>query len=107
MTAPLDLPDEATTRRPTSVLAPVVAGAAALGLCCGLPLLASLGAAGVVAGLGVGSWVAVAAASIVATLGVLRWRRRRSYAVAVETDRNVGSFPVVERQPEPTHEVRR
>jgi hypothetical protein len=107
MTAPHHLPEDPTTRRPTSVLAPVAAGAAALGLCCGLPLLASLGAAGVVVGFGVGSWVAVAAASVVATFGVLRWRRGRSCAVAVETDSNVGSFPVVEREPEPTREVRR
>lgn len=48
-----------------------------------------------------------AAASVVATFGVLRWRRGRSCAVAVESDSNVGSLPVVEREPEPTREVRR
>lgn len=108
MTAPNDLPaDRTALRQPPSVLAPVAAGAAALGLCCGLPLLASLGAAGVIAGLGVGSWIAVAVASIVATIGVLRWRRRRHCAIAVETTDNVGSFPVTEREPALTREVRR
>lgn len=59
-------------------LVPVAAGAAALGVCCGLPLLGSLGVAGMIAGLGLGSWIAVAVASFVAVIGVLRWRGQRS-----------------------------
>lgn len=58
-------------------LVPLAAGATALGVCCGLPLLASLGVAGVITGLSVGSWIAVVVASLAAVIGVLRWRRRR------------------------------
>src|SRR5690606_19294285 len=47
------------TSRRHDPLFPVAAGAAAFGVCCGLPLLGSLGAAGVIAGLEVGSWITV------------------------------------------------
>jgi hypothetical protein len=59
------------------MLVPLAAGAGALGVCCGLPLLASLGVSGMVAGLGGGSWIAVTAASSAAVIGVLRWRAQR------------------------------
>ena len=65
------------TSRRHDPLFPVAAGAAAFGVCCGLPLLGSLGAAGVIAGLEVGSWITVAPASFIAVIGVLRWHRQR------------------------------
>jgi len=58
-------------------LVPVAAGATALGVCCGLPLLASFGVAGVITGVSLGSWIAVVVASLAAVIGVLRWRRWR------------------------------
>jgi hypothetical protein len=47
-----------------------------LGLCCGLPVLASLGVLGAAAGLGIGSWFLIATGLAVAGVGVGRWRRR-------------------------------
>lgn len=46
-----------------------------LGVCCGLPLLASVGVLGTVAGLGLGSWLVVALAAVALAIGVVRWRR--------------------------------
>lgn len=108
MTATNDvLADRTAPRRLPRVLTPIAAGAGAFGLCCGLPWLASLGAAGVIGGLGVGSWVAVAVASVIVAIGVLRWRRRGRCAVTVGTTDRVGSFPVAEVEPVPTRGVRR
>ncbi len=61
-----------------STIGPLAAGAAMLGLCCGLPLLASVGAAGVVSGIGVGSWLIAGVASAVVVIGIVRWRQQRS-----------------------------
>lgn len=47
-----------------------------LGLCCGLPALASLGVLGAAAGLGIGSWLLIATGLAVASAGAWRWRRR-------------------------------
>lgn len=49
--------------------------AAALGVCCAVPLLASIGLAGAAAGVGIGSWLLVAVAATVAGAGFVRWRR--------------------------------
>ena len=68
-------PKEGRRRRP---LNPLVAGAAAFGVCCGLPLLGSLGFAGAVVGLGAGSRIGVVVASTLAVIGVLMWRRHRT-----------------------------
>ena len=46
-----------------------------LGVCCGLPLLASVGVLGAVAGIGLGNWLVVALAGVVVAIGVVRWRR--------------------------------
>ncbi len=46
-----------------------------VGVCCGLPLLASAGVLGAVAGIGLGSWPVVALAAVVVVIGVVRWRR--------------------------------
>ena len=59
----------------TSAVAPLAAGAAMLGVCCGLPLLASVGVLGAVVGVGLGSWLVVALAAVVVAIGVARWRR--------------------------------
>lgn len=67
---------------PRSAFLPLAAGATAFGVCCGLPLLASAGVAGVAAGLGARSWIAVAVASLIAIAGVIRWRRRPSCDVS-------------------------
>lgn len=69
--------DPTAPSRTRSSLFPLAAGATAFGLCCGLPLLGSLGVAGIITGLGVGSWIAVAVASFVAMISLLRWRRER------------------------------
>jgi hypothetical protein len=107
MAKPDDLPSDSEAARWTpSALAPVAAGAAAIGLCCGVPLLASFGVVGVIAGLGVGSWIAVALASVVAAIGVLRWRRRSRCRVAAETLGNVGLPPVAVQASAPTREAR-
>lgn len=60
-----------------STIGPIAAVAAILGLCCGLPLLAAAGAAGVVSGIGLGSWVIAAVASAVVIIGIVRSRRTR------------------------------
>ncbi len=61
--------------RPRSTIAPLAAGASVLGICCGLPLLASAGVFGAVVGIGFGSWLIVALAVVVAVVGLVRWRR--------------------------------
>lgn len=58
-----------------SAVAPLAAGAAVFGVCCGLPLLASVGVLGAVAGIGLGSWLVVALAAAVAAIGLVRWHR--------------------------------
>ena len=78
-------------RRP---LHPLAAGAAAFGVCCGLPLLGSLGVAGALVGLGAGSRIAVADASIVAVIGALRWRRQRTCHSSISTTSPGPVFPV-------------
>ncbi len=52
--------------------------AAGVVVCCGLPLVLSLGAGITIAGLGVRSWALVAAGLVAAALGVVRYRPHRS-----------------------------
>ena len=63
------------------------------GVCCGLPLLASWGVTGVIAGVATGSWAVVAVASIVALIGALRWQRRRRCKVPARASAGVASVP--------------
>ena len=63
------------SEKPRSTIAPLAAGASVLGICCGLPLLASAGVLGAVAGIGLGSWLIVALAVVVGVVGPVRWRR--------------------------------
>ncbi|WP_041546441.1 MULTISPECIES: hypothetical protein [unclassified Nocardioides] len=64
----------------------VATAAAGLGLCCGLPLLASLGALGLLAGLSTGTWILVAVGATIAGFGGWRvvGRRRRACPIAPE-----------------------
>jgi len=57
-----------------------VARLAALGLavCCGLPVLLSVGAGVTVAGVGLRSWLLGAAGLVIAAAGGWRYRRRRA-----------------------------
>jgi hypothetical protein len=70
-----------------------LAGLAAVGiaLCCGLPLLLSLGAGITIAGFGLRSWVLAVAGLIALALGVVRFRHRRSCVPAPPSDRTEGS----------------
>ena len=56
-----------------------VAGLAALGLavCCGLPVLLSVGAGVTIAGLGLRSWLLGLAGLLVVAAGLWRYRRRK------------------------------
>jgi len=49
----------------------------AFGLCCGLPVLFSLGVLGAVAGISLGSWVLIALGLAAVIYGVWRRRHRR------------------------------
>lgn len=60
-----------------ATIAPVAAVAGVLGLCCGLPLLVSLGVLGAVAGVSVRSWVLVGLGLVLAVVGWALWARRR------------------------------
>lgn len=66
-------------RERSAVLAPVAAVAGVLGLCCGLPVLLSLGVAGAVAGWSLQSWVLVGLGLVVAALGWARIVRGRRH----------------------------
>lgn len=46
-------------------MVPLTGAAATLGLCCGFPLLTSVGVVGVVSGIGLGSWMIAGVASAV------------------------------------------
>jgi len=52
--------------------------AAVLGLCCGIPVLLSLGVLGAVAGVSWGSWVLIALGAAAAVVGVRRRVRRNA-----------------------------
>ena len=60
-----------------AALAPFAAVGSALGLCCGLPVLFSLGVLGAVAGLSVSSWGLIGLGLVLVALGSARWVRRR------------------------------
>ena len=70
-----------------------VAGLAAVGLvvCCGLPVLLSVGAGITIAGLGLRSWALAAAGLAAVALGIVRFRGRRSCAPPPTADRKEGA----------------
>jgi hypothetical protein len=59
----------------SSLAAPFGAVGAGVGVCCGFPLLASIGMTGAIAGVGIGSGQLVGVAGLVAVAGLARWRR--------------------------------
>ncbi len=65
-----------------------VAGLAVVGVavCCGLPVLLSLGAGVTIAGLGLRSWALAAAGLIAVALGVVRFRQHRACAPPLPSD---------------------
>jgi hypothetical protein len=68
--------------RPAGRPGPAVVALAVLGVCCGLPALLSVGVGGVIAGIGVGSWLLIAVCLAVVAGLVVRGRRRSSCAPA-------------------------
>ncbi len=56
---------------------PVAAVLGAVGLCCGLPVLLSVGVLGAVVGLSLQSWALIGAGLVLAVLGWTTWPRRR------------------------------
>lgn len=66
--------------------APIAAIAGVLGLCCGLPVLVSLGVMGAVAGLSLQSWALIGLGLVLAVVGgAPRARRRRRTDPRCET----------------------
>lgn len=60
-----------------ATIAPFAAVAGVLGLCCGLPVLVSLGVLGAVAGLSLQSWALIGLGLVLAVVGGARRARRR------------------------------
>jgi hypothetical protein len=58
-------------------IGPIAAMAGAIGLCCGLPVLLSLGIAGAIAGWSLQSWVLIGLGLVLAGAGWARWVRGR------------------------------
>lgn len=64
-------------RDPIGTIGPIAAVAGALGLCCGLPVLLSLGVLGAVAGLSLQSWALIGLGLVLAAAGWARWAKHR------------------------------
>jgi len=64
-------------RNRIATIGPIAAVAGAFGLCCGLPVLLSLGVVGAVAGWSLQSWVLIGLGLLLAAVGWARWARRR------------------------------
>ncbi len=60
-----------------AIVGPIAAAAGALGLCCGLPVLLSLGVAGAIAGWSLQSWALIGLGLVLAVLGWARISRGR------------------------------
>ena len=58
-------------------IAPIAAVAGALGLCCGLPILLTLGVVGTIAGWSLESWALIGLGLVLGALGWVRIRRAR------------------------------
>lgn len=93
-----------TDRRPAGGFIGLLA--VAFGVCCALPILGSIGLAGVIAGLSLGSWVLVAAAVGVSAVGFWRLARRgphremtASPATSVSTEQDEEPHPPAVRSP--------
>jgi len=60
-----------------ATLGPIAAVAGAFGLCCGLPVLLSMGVVGVIVGSSLQSWALIGLGLVLATVGWARWARGR------------------------------
>ena len=60
-----------------TTIGPIAATAGAIGLCCGLPVLLSLGIAGAIAGWSLQSWALIGLGLALAAAGWARWVRGR------------------------------
>lgn len=67
-------------RERVATIAPIAAVAGVLGLCCGLPVLLSLGVLGAVAGLSMQNWVLIGLGLVLAVYGWSRRAKRRRSA---------------------------
>ena len=62
-----------------ATIGPIAAVAGALGLCCGLPILLSLGVAGAIAGWSLQSWALIGLGLVLTALGWARISRARRH----------------------------
>ncbi len=60
-----------------AIVGPIAAVAGVLGLCCGLPVLLSIGAVGAIAGWSLQSWALIGLGLAAAAFGGARWARSR------------------------------
>jgi len=60
-----------------ATIGPIAAVAGMFGLCCGLPVLLSIGLLGAIAGWSLQSWVLIGLGFLLAAVGWARWARRR------------------------------
>jgi predicted alpha/beta hydrolase len=60
-----------------ATIGPSAAVAGAFGLCCGLPVLLSIGVVGSIAGWSLQSWALIGVGLVVAAVGWARWARSR------------------------------
>jgi hypothetical protein len=65
--------------------------AGGMAICCGIPLLLSIGLLGAAGGIGVGSWFLIATGCVLVVAGAWRWLRRRS-TCEVPQSQEVASF---------------
>ena len=64
-------------RNRIATIGPIAAVAGALGLCCGLPVLLSIGVVGAIAGWSLQSWVLIGLGLLLAAVGWARWAKGR------------------------------
>ena len=60
-----------------ATIGPIAAVAGVLGICCGLPVLLSIGMVGAIAGWSLQSWALIGLGLAVAAVGWARWSRSR------------------------------
>ena len=60
-----------------ATIGPIAALAGVLGLCCGLPVLLSIGMVGAIAGWSLQSWALIGLGLVLAAIGWARWAKSR------------------------------
>lgn len=70
-----------------ATIGPLAAVAGVLGLCCGLPVLLSIGVVGAIAGWSLQSWMLIGVGLVLAAVGANRWviRHRADHPTDVTT----------------------